>query len=55
MSDDSLWFRPPPRPSRTPVAPTSSEPATVELVIDGQADSVAHRFLAVIGPESLRM
>ena len=26
MSDDSLWFRPPPRPSRPPVAPARIEP-----------------------------
>ena len=40
MSDDSLWFRPPPRPSRPPMAPARPEPTTVEIVIDGQATSV---------------
>ncbi len=40
MSDDSLWFRPPPRPSHPPVAPARPEPAPVDVVIDGQAASV---------------
>ena len=39
MSDDSLWFRPPPRPSRPPVPPASPEPPTVEVVIDGREAS----------------
>lgn len=37
MSDDSLWFRPPPAPSHVPEAPTPVEPAAVDLTIDGQA------------------
>jgi predicted molibdopterin-dependent oxidoreductase YjgC len=40
MSDDSLWFCPPPRPSRLPVPPARPEPATVEVVIDGQTARV---------------
>ena len=40
MSDDSLWFRPPPRPSHPPVPPARPEPAIVEVVIDGQKASV---------------
>jgi len=36
MSDqDSLWFKSPPRPSRTPVAPEPPAPETVEITIDG--------------------
>jgi predicted molibdopterin-dependent oxidoreductase YjgC len=37
MSDDSPWFRPPPRPSHPPEAPARTEPAPVDIVIDGQA------------------
>ena len=37
MSDDSLWFRPPPRPSHPPEAPARTEPGPVDIVIDGQA------------------
>ena len=38
MSDDSLWFRPPPRPSHPPAAPRRPPSrARVEIVIDGQA------------------
>src|SRR5262249_49854005 len=40
MTDDSPWFRPPPRPSHPPLPPERPEPATVGLVIDGQAASV---------------
>ena len=40
MSDESLWFRPPPRPSSPPVPPARPEPPAVEVVIDGQAASV---------------
>src|SRR5262245_29214708 len=36
MIDDSLWFRPPPRPGRTPSAPPTPEPAVVGVVIDGR-------------------
>src|SRR5580704_7286619 len=40
MSDESLWFRPPPRPSSPPVPPARPEPSSVELVIDGRSTSV---------------
>jgi predicted molibdopterin-dependent oxidoreductase YjgC len=40
MSDDSLWFQPPPRPSRPPSAPARTEPDPVDVVIDGQAARV---------------
>jgi predicted molibdopterin-dependent oxidoreductase YjgC len=40
MNDESLWFRPPPRPSRPPKAPARPDPVTVEVVIDGQATKV---------------
>jgi len=40
MIDESLWFRPPPRPSRPPLPIERPEPATVEVVIDGQAAQV---------------
>ena len=40
MSDDSIWFRPPPRPSRPPSAPARPEPDHVDVVIDGQATRV---------------
>src|SRR4029077_12282655 len=40
MSDDSVWFRPPPRPSRPPMPPARPDPAIVEVVIDGQAARV---------------
>jgi predicted molibdopterin-dependent oxidoreductase YjgC len=40
MSEDSLWFRPPPRPSHPPVSPARPELPTVEVVIDGQEASV---------------
>lgn len=36
MTEESLWFFPPPPPSRLPSPPDSPEPRTVELVIDGQ-------------------
>jgi predicted molibdopterin-dependent oxidoreductase YjgC len=36
MIDDSLWYRPPPRPSRPPTAPEHPATATVEIVIDGE-------------------
>ncbi len=36
MIDDSLWFRPPPRPGSVPSAPPKTEPGTVEILIDGQ-------------------
>lgn len=37
MSEDSLWFRPPPRPSHPPEAPPQIGSAAVDVVIDGQA------------------
>ncbi len=37
MSTDTVWFRPPPRPSHTPQPPEQPEPASVDLTIDGQA------------------
>jgi predicted molibdopterin-dependent oxidoreductase YjgC len=40
MIDDSLWFRPPPRPGRPPCAPACPEAANVRIVIDGQAVDV---------------
>ena len=41
MSDDSLWFRPPPRPSQPARRPLARpEPAAVEVVIDGQPAQV---------------
>jgi predicted molibdopterin-dependent oxidoreductase YjgC len=40
MSDDSLWYRPPPRPSTLPSAPPRNEAAAVEIVIDGQPAKV---------------
>ncbi len=40
MIDDSLWFRPPPRPSSPPTSPRRPEPAAVEVVIDGQPAKV---------------
>jgi predicted molibdopterin-dependent oxidoreductase YjgC len=36
MSDDSLWFRPPPPPTEVPVAPSVPEPAIVGIVIDNE-------------------
>jgi predicted molibdopterin-dependent oxidoreductase YjgC len=36
VSDDSLWFQPPPRPSHPPVAPSTVVPPMVEITIDGQ-------------------
>lgn len=41
MIDDSLWFRPPPRPSQTPVAPPRPLIGMVSLTIDGQSVEVA--------------
>ena len=32
MSDDSLWFRPPPRSSSFPSAPSRPEPAVVDIL-----------------------
>ena len=40
MSDDSLWFQPPPRPSRPPSAPARTESDPVDVVIDGQPTRV---------------
>jgi predicted molibdopterin-dependent oxidoreductase YjgC len=40
MSDDSLFFRPPPRPVRPPVAPQRSEPERIAIVIDGKSVQV---------------
>ena len=40
MIDDSLWFRPPPRPSSLPCAPACPEPAKVGVVIDGRSVEV---------------
>ena len=37
MSNDTLWFRPPPRPSHTPLPPERPEPPAVDITIDGQA------------------
>jgi predicted molibdopterin-dependent oxidoreductase YjgC len=37
MSDDPIWFKPPPPPSRPPVAPERPAPALVDITIDGQA------------------
>ncbi len=36
MSDDSLWFVPPPRPSQPPASPPRPEPRLVDIQIDGQ-------------------
>jgi predicted molibdopterin-dependent oxidoreductase YjgC len=36
MIDDSLWFRPPPRPGSPPSAPARPEPAAIGVVIDGK-------------------
>lgn len=40
MTDDSIFFRPPPRPTQAPMAPVRPEPRQVDIVIDGQAVSV---------------
>jgi predicted molibdopterin-dependent oxidoreductase YjgC len=40
MIDDSLWFRPPPRPSSPPKSPRRPAPADVDIVIDGQPATV---------------
>jgi predicted molibdopterin-dependent oxidoreductase YjgC len=40
MSDDTPWFRPPPRPGRPPVAPGVAESAIVGVVIDGRPAEV---------------
>ncbi len=40
MIDDSVWFRPPPRPSSLPAPPPRPEPAAVAIVIDGQSVTV---------------
>jgi predicted molibdopterin-dependent oxidoreductase YjgC len=40
MSANSLWFQPPPRPSRPPSAPARTEPDLVDVVIDGQSTRV---------------
>jgi NADH dehydrogenase/NADH:ubiquinone oxidoreductase subunit G len=55
MNDDSLWFRPPPRPSRPPVPPEQPEPATVGIVIDGQAVSVPATWTILDACRSLRI
>ncbi len=55
MSDDSLWFRPPPRPSHTPAGPTPTEPARVDVVIDGQATSVPASWTILDACRSLRI
>jgi predicted molibdopterin-dependent oxidoreductase YjgC len=36
MSDDSMFFQPPPRPIRPPAAPPQPEPERIEIVIDGK-------------------
>jgi predicted molibdopterin-dependent oxidoreductase YjgC len=35
-TSDPIWFTPPPRPSRPPVAPEPAEPRRVEIKIDGK-------------------
>ena len=40
MSDDSVWFRPPPRPGSPPSAPPCPGPAVVGIVIDGRTVEV---------------
>src|ERR1700761_2881973 len=40
MSDDSVWFRPPPAPSVPPSAPQRPEPAAIEIIIDGRTVKV---------------
>jgi predicted molibdopterin-dependent oxidoreductase YjgC len=41
VSQDPIFFNPPPRPSRTPQAPERPAPASVEIAIDGVAVEVA--------------
>src|SRR4051794_5286027 len=53
MSDDSPWFRPPPRPIRPPAPPARREPAAVEVVIDGQAVSVPASWTILDAARSL--
>jgi len=40
MSDESIFMRPPPPPSRPPAPPPRPEPKLVDVVIDGQAHRV---------------
>src|SRR5215475_7409364 len=40
MSDDTLFFRPPPRAARPPVAPKPAEAEGIEIVIDGKSVQV---------------
>jgi predicted molibdopterin-dependent oxidoreductase YjgC len=40
MSDQSLWFRPPPRATNAPMPPEPMAPPNVEIVIDGNSVSV---------------
>ncbi|MCE9584420.1 MAG: (2Fe-2S)-binding protein [Planctomycetes bacterium] len=40
MSQDAIWFEPPPPPSRPPEAPSRAEVPLVEVTIDGQAAKV---------------
>jgi predicted molibdopterin-dependent oxidoreductase YjgC len=55
MSDDSLWFQPPPRPSHTPEAPTRDELSSVDVVIDGQALRVPASWTILEACRSLRI
>jgi len=36
MNDNAIFYRPPPRPTRPPVAPQHPEPERIEIVIDGK-------------------
>jgi predicted molibdopterin-dependent oxidoreductase YjgC len=40
MTDEPIWFQPPPRPSHPPIAPTRSEREPVSIVIDGKSVEV---------------
>jgi predicted molibdopterin-dependent oxidoreductase YjgC len=40
MSNDSVWFRPPPRSTETPAPPPQPEPSIIELTIDGEPTRV---------------
>ncbi len=40
MNEPSIWFNPPPRPSKPPERPPAAAPPMVDCVIDGKAASV---------------
>ena len=55
MTDDSLWFRPPPPPTTPPVAPCVPELEPVEIVIDSQPIRVPASWTILEACRSIRI